>query len=122
MQDNGKCYYNLVEYDVGTSTIRNKSNIFHFEKAHPFKSGDVVGICFDMTHSSTESDGILKNLSAQFKQGVGDCGASIQFFKNRVSLCEPIKCIAGQSFVPTVDILGCQQVTLRPWIGASSGW
>lgn len=116
IEEDGESYYNGVVFNVTTRIISHLWTRIYFQESDPFKTGDVVGICFDMTHSCAKSDSMLKSLSTRFKQCVDDCGASIQVYKNRVSIGDPIKCIAGQAFFPTVHILGCQQITLRPWI------
>jgi hypothetical protein len=68
------------------------------------KTGDVVGIRFDMTNSN-ENDSMLEEWDDQFKQGGNTgYGATIEVFKNRVSLGNVIACIPGQTFFPVVEI------------------
>jgi hypothetical protein len=80
-----------------------------YDKVEKFKIGDAVGISFDMTYSSAENDEKLKSIDDRFMPGGKKFGATIEFFKNRVS-------IGGHSFFPVLNIEKGVKVTIRPWI------
>jgi hypothetical protein len=118
---------------IGTGEIlySNASFEINDHEIVTFNSGDVVGIRFDMTYSSPENDGKIekvlqahRSIYASFnsfmrrrdqRDQLKNCGASMEFFKNGVSLGPRVRCIMGQSFYPAACILNGQQVTIRHW-------
>jgi hypothetical protein len=123
--------YQGIGLIVGTGEILYSNASFELadQEIVTFATGDVIGVRFDMTHSSPQNDEIIKrelgshrSIYASFnsymrkkEDPVLNIGASLQFFKNGTPMGAPVRCIPGQSFYPAACILNGQQVTVRHW-------
>jgi hypothetical protein len=109
-------YHQRATFNVANYHFSFLDHRIEYAKVEKFKAGDVVGISFNMTNSNEENDEKLKNIDDRFLVGGIQLGATVEIFKNRVSIGEYITCLTGQSFFPFVDIGKGVKVTIRPWI------
>jgi hypothetical protein len=106
-----QAYFSLEGYYFGFHVF-----YIEYDKVEKFKIGDAVGISFDMTYSSAKNDEKLKSIDNRFILCGRKFGATIKFFKNRISIREYITCLTGQLFFSMLNIEKEVKVTIRPWI------